>query len=709
MKVLDAEIVEMPAIYNAVNRRKGRTPGARESRSRRPIDPMERRFIWWDGEGSQDNGPNNPQNYVLFGYVTDDDNGSIRDYQLTTPRLLDFIIRVGDLYPRAWHVGFAFDYDVNMILRGMPRLFFQKLHESKKRSIHWKIAGKQYRIEHYPAKWFRVTRIYENGKRTTVTIDDIFGFYQMSFAKAVRKNLAHETELMKSWDTLIAGKGTRNVFSWSDIETIHAYWLAEGKFGLRLIQELRAACYDPRVDIPITRWYGPGAMANKLFGRMGIRDHIAQPEIEDVQRASQYAYAGGRFEQFHVGRFTDVYSYDINSAYPAAMQELPSLTEGEWRYVTEQEIMSRPGPRKLAQFGIYHVRLWGPPLSKPSPLFHRDARGNITYPWRTEGWYMSPEAKVTRASLPPGFVDILEGWEYVGWHTLPFDKPVGEMYAQRRAMKLAGDGAEKALKLGLNSLYGKTAQRVGWDEEKKLAPKWHSLLWAAYITSWCRTQIYKLLRMIPIDKLIAVETDGLFTTATPDELHVEHSEDLGWWEISHYDEIIYLQSGMYALRDGDKWSHKYRGLNADTISPEKIVEHAKLLMPLQPGESWPGIQGKETRFIKYQAALQFARGDAPPDMPGTGMPFPMNHARWITRDKTVAIGDIGKRQHVPASCKSCIAGLGAWDRPHYLHTGYPRDIQSYPHTIPWLDWTDGTVNEDWRSTAEHVAGLGIAP
>src|SRR3546814_3403831 len=96
-----------------------------------------------------------------------------------------------------------------------------------------------------------------------------------------------------------------------------------------------------RAGFKLTRWYGPGALASYVIRTKGLKDHIQNRPFESaVHQASKHAYAGGRFELFRIGRIEGpVYGYDINSAYPYALSNAPSLgiEHGEWRYIERSE------------------------------------------------------------------------------------------------------------------------------------------------------------------------------------------------------------------------------------------------------------------------------------------------------------------------------------------------------------------------------------
>lgn len=640
--------------------------------------PLQRRFIAWDGEGAKSPGVRQ-QDYVLFGCSTGD---RIKSKSLRTIEMLEFIIRIGKKYPTAFHIGFAFDYDTNMILRNLPPHKLRILRDKGS------VLISNYRIEHVSSKWLQVTQYGPNhpenpNDKYTVRIADIFGFFQCSFVKAC-KSYIPDHPLMAQLSKIEEGKAERNNFTYDRIDYIESYWETEIALLQALVERLREMLYG--VDLKITRWHGPGAIANHVYKRQGIAGHKALTP-EPVREAARYGYAGGRFELYRLGRHVDVYGIDINSAYPAAISGLPSLSEGEWRHVVN--------PDSVAEFGIYHVRLtgFGGPVKKPSPLFHRDHAHNISYPWLVEGWYWSPEIKVSWGMQGKGGFEIVEGYEYVGWNSRPFEF-ARDMYEQRRVLKANGDGGQMALKLTLNSLYGKMAQRVGWERNGG-PPTWHQLEWAGFVTSATRAKLYSVISRIPWDHLIAVETDGIYTTLDPQSLGITDSKELGGWEVSKYDEMLYVQSGVYFYRQGDKWTGKYRGLDQGTLTADSMVEYTKSLFPNPSMENaWPLITGPTTRFIGYKAALhrqEHSRG-----------PMKSHHCVWETSPREISPGEVGKRVHSPKMCAACRAGATAYEMPHDLvirsrAVGNPK---SEMHSIPWEDKDNGATAE-WRQVAKE--------
>lgn len=665
--------------------------------------PLEERdFIAWDGEGVNLDGPNFPQSYTLFGCSTGDYISS--DKHLNTFALLDFIIRIGQENPTAYHVGFAFNYDANMLLRSLSEKTLRRIHESGSVTLNRPGTKHKYYIHVIPGKWFQVTRKGLNHgpknptDKVTVRIYDLFSFFGCSFIKAYK-------DLVGDIPTIVReGKANRNNFATLSADYVQTYWTAEISMLRELAEALRARLYS--AGLRVNQWHGPGALASYTLKARGIKKAMAEAP-KKVREAAAYAYAGGRFEMYKLGRtIGPVYSMDINSAYPFGIAQLPSLSVGQWIWVES--------PTRIARFGVYRVRLLpragGSFLERaPGPLFHRDKLGNISFPWVTEGWYWSPEVR-NLAKLKSEQYEIVEGWEYVGYAGT--EKPfafVQQDYDLRQEWKRAGISAQLGIKLMLNSLYGKMAQRVGWNEVNRTAPTWHQLEWAGWTTSNCRAMLWELMSRIPYSDLLAVETDGLYTTRDPATLGITSSNQLGGWEIEVYDEILYVQSGMAWLRKGTcpddcrhdreianggemdsrcAWTCKRRGLDARTFSLDACRDY---LRTLQPESQWEPYRGTTTRFIGLGAALA---GNAP---------FKMRHCVWQTVDRDISPGKGGKRIHVHKQCGACSEGLSAWDSTHDMSIrslAYAAP-NSHPHDIPW----ENDSKYDWREYEEREQGL----
>jgi len=644
-----------------------------------------RPFIAWDGEGCKSGWAVNtngdvvrlPQPYILLmAALPDGTEEFIRGKHLKTTEILKFIIDVEERFPDAFHVAFGFSYDINQILSSLSKYQIETIHKTGFVYINLRM----YRLQWRKGKSLTITRYYRDGRKTSVTIYDAFSFFHTSFVKACSQFLdANNPDL----EIVKKGKARRQEFTYQDLDNeIIPYTSLEVTLLVQLMNKFREILYS--AGFKIRHWHGPGAIASVLLRANGIQNHMAECPTP-VREAAQYAYAAGRFEAFKTGYCSDtVWSLDINSAYPEAISQLPSLAKGEWIHVTQ--------PSSLVHFGVYRITSNVDKrslFSKPGgPLFHRDRRHRISFPWLHNGWFWTPEAAIVKHH--PDFT-IHEGWE---WHPRnPHERPfefVRTMFDKRREWQAAGNKAEYALKLALNSLYGKMAQRVGWNTKTMQSPTWHQLEWAGWVTSYTRAKIYRMMIQLGLDRIIAVETDGIYTTRNPNDINVESSNKLGEWKIESYDGVVYLQSGLAWTRvKGKDWKFKYRGLDPNSLNIDGVLKH---LSNLGTSIDWTSpnarIVATTSRFVGAGAALASKQ-------------FTEKFRRWETIPRQVKIGGDGKRLHLVDYCTKCQQGITPNLEMHELVSCLPTGEMSSPHSLPWL----GNADAPWREDVEVMTEL----
>lgn len=614
---------------------------------RRKYSPKaeDQEFIAWDGEGITPPGQYR-QNFVLFG---NSKGFRVVGNRLSTEECLQVILDTERNYPTAIHVGFAFGYDTEMILADLE---IRHLHILRSRGhVRWR----GYRIEYRKGKWLQIT--YKTKEESvTARIWDVWSFFGTSFIKAVEEYLGEIPELVQ----IKSGKASRGDFTYADLDShIIPYWETELVLTVKLMNSLRERLYG--AGLKIRQWHGPGAIATYAMRERRVDVNMAVCP-DEVSQASQYAYAGGRFELFKVGWHKGpVYAYDIRSAYPSAIAELPNLANGRW--------VHRPAPTEVERFGIYKIRFRSGELfsSRPMPYFFRDENYAIHYPNVTEGWYWSPEASL--AKYHPSEAEILEGWVFEHDEN---DKPLAwirEIYATRAEWKRAGNPSQIALKLLMNSMYGKFAQRVGWERFNG-PPRWHQLEWAGYITSRTRAILFRAMAEAHSKGgLLGVETDGIFS-AVPLSLHV--GESLGEWELSTFDSMLYLQSGFYFKRDGEKWVSKYRGFDHGSITVEDAITALAKWKPWDSSISRRGsLLGTTTRFTSMGTYLRMPNAEEWRNV-------------WITGPRDLQLGSDGKRVHRPMFCPECQQQVSPADAAHTLTIHTPVGGASIPHSLPWV-------------------------
>lgn len=660
--------------YIPVTSRKPRKNAARTSGARRGED---REFIAWDGEGwtdhvckERDSCKNRngkcKHHYYLFGsssgeYVSAD--------SLSTVQCLETMLRCKRAHADALHISFSFKYDIDMILRDIPPAGMRFLMRNNR--MKWK----GYFLEVLPGKWFQVSR-----DSVSIRIYDLFSFFATSFVRALRKwGVGTSDEL----ERIERGKSLRSDFTLDSLESdVIPYWRMELGLLASLAERLRTVLYS--AGIRPSMWHGPGAVANFLFKH--YKSESAMPVYESVPDgvldAGQFAYAGGRFEAFRIGLTeSTVYSADINSAYPYAMSMLPNMATGVWiRSGPELDMSSI----RECRVGMFHVRYSYSPEWKRAVVYDGfPAASHYRYPtsgtvhFRNENpgvWIHLPEFRNLFEQYELGMFEqfeLLEAWLYVDDGTSPFEW-VRDIYEQRKAWKTAGNPAELAAKLGINSLYGKLAQRVGGRTGK---PTWHNLEMAGHITSVCRAMLYDA-AWRQHESIIAFQTDGIYSTRPLDFVPNGFGENLGQWELDTYSGMLHLQSGVYWLRDMDgNWLRpKSRGVPQQHMDFSRAMDSLVNKTPLVV---------EQNQFIRFGLA----------NMRKSGLKL---WRTWQINEKDFSfggngIGDSGKRLHIKPSCKECVVGYGHHETLHTLMLspkGYGRDEHgntrhSAAHHLPW--------------------------
>lgn len=454
---------------------------------------------------------------------------------IATKDALDFILRCANTRVGIM-VGFAFNYDVNMILRDVPIDTLRELWTNSEVDVE--LDGMTYSIEWLPSKMFSVAINHPlTGARITAKIWDTWGYFQSSFVKALQDWRIDDPD-----GQIARMKDQRADFTLSNLRAIRDYNAAECVLLANLMENVRAALHE--ADLHPRTWLGAGSIATALMGRHNVDEHVAPPRSPHFEEdVLMRAYFGGRTEVFRQGMIGEATAFDINSAYPTAAVGLPS-GQGEWKRVRTYD------PR--IEFAIWRVSWDLPEETLVAPFPFRVKRA-IYYPLRGEGYYHAIEVAAARAVYGDA-IRIRGGYAYLPRSSeRPFEF-IPEVYAQRRAYKAEGRAAEKVLKLGLNSLYGKLAQGSG---RNGLRPRFQDYFWSGYITAHCRASVLRAIAQAP-DAIVAVATDGVMFAGHPD-LDVPIGDTLGTWDETRYSELFVAQPGMFCAKSNRKVVRRSRG------------------------------------------------------------------------------------------------------------------------------------------------------
>lgn len=600
--------------------------------------PEDRPFVGIDGEGFNIVTPEGVHHVYALLRAGERPLHSKSGEPLTTLQCLQFI---SELPPNYIYVGYFFDYDVTMILRGMPAERIYRLLHPELRTRFIKTTGmwvtrpldyEGFQIDYRAGKEFKVRRFLKTGPNNKpmyshyVTINDVGSFFQCAFIKSLTE---WDIGTPEQREMIGDGKAKRGSHISLDADTIK-YNALEIDLLEKLMEKFRGVCHD--LGIKPRRWQGPGQLAEALLKKHGViktEDLKLPPELLSAATA---AYYGGRFETGAVGTVQGpIYAYDINSAYPDAIRKLPCLIHGGWEiypWKKDGRVTARPyGAEKpdsnqrervlYLAHGQFEVKIEHNPRYYGFPF--RNEHGGILYPSSGRGWYWSIEIE---AAIHQTFRIDRDMWVYTSQcDCTPFDW-VPPLYIERQRLKETDMGG--VLKLILNSLYGKMCQSVGH-------PTYANPIYASLITAFTRVKLSSLMHYIPPPaskapskaprqtkgnyeclccNVLMVATDAVFTTTplhlkAPIELHgysnvisgirpimVTPNNELGGWDFEEHSSIHIIMPGVYFKGDGN--TPKTRG-----VPRQKIIEYKEDFLRIgdavrrgitSPAKGYPHIQ-----------------------------------------------------------------------------------------------------------------------
>jgi hypothetical protein len=463
-----------------------------------------------------------------------------------------------------------------------------------------------------------------------ICIYDTFGFFQMKFTDALKgfPKALNEDEFKLVEDN----KAKRGKFKAEDIEEITRYTALELKGLVNMLDTIRNSLRVAIKDKPIelAQWYGAGAIANaslKLFLGADAKEHLghmAQYSVEDWKNPNHYCswvqhgYFGARIDLVKQGNHTGaLYEYDIASAYPAIACELPTMKGGLWELV---ENPTREQVFRSAALSMFEVKTHN--YSGELPFYalpYRTHTGAIMFPPELWGYYMrdhvigaykhydkfmSLERLVDgrRFNNAPE-IEVIRGWIF---HPATDHKPlswVRDLFNYRLEIVAADkkDSRGQVIKLDINAIYGKMAQRIGRRGEP---PKYASLWYAAAITAGTQRQLMEAAFTKP-DAIIMFATDGIYTTE-PLDVAIPVEKTLGEWEMQTGDKGAFTQSGVYTVYLFDKHGNleikaKSRGFTPDNGDKKDGEDYKQLLdrtLRCIVPKHWS--EGKDAYLFPYQ-------------------------------------------------------------------------------------------------------------
>lgn len=567
-------------------------------RSEKPVD-----FIGVDGEGVTDA---DGHRYVLFGvgeHQIADENG------LTYERVFDFLY--GFYRPSTAFVGFYLGYDFSQIIKTMPENSAWMLLTNEGRLLRkHRIANKpphpvQSGGWQYDVLGNKRLRIRPKGcscENATCKCDhdpwlylcDAGPFFQSSFLSVIDPTKWHPgTEVVSPEEFQLIREGKENRSTAVLDASMRMYNQLENVVLSRVMRTVDTGFHGIGIHLTASKWFGPGQAAQawlrneKAPTGEQIRDAVPDWFLE----AARMTYFGGWFEPFMHGIIPgECHEYDVNSAYPSIIANLPCLLHGKYTHgngkppygnnsllAVSATVWSEsvPGRRMHQHIGA---------------MLHRDSHGRILRPLATKGWYWWDELQ---AAKDAGCVKRIKVEQWVKYEPCDCPPPMGgiaDLYVKRLEVgKTSPLG--KSAKLTYNSAYGKNAQSIG-------DPMFGNPVYASRITSGCRTRILEAIGSHPggMTSVCMIATDAVYFLSPHSALPL--SENLGEWEHKTKSSLTIFKPGVYwddktraMIAAGESAQFKARGFKASDFAAQ-IAAVDDVFRSWTPGREvkWPTVK-----------------------------------------------------------------------------------------------------------------------
>lgn len=530
--------------------------------------------------------------YVLFSVgdqsiACDPDEGA-----LTHGQIFEFLWEQFLTQPKAAFVGFFLGYDFTQWLRSLPYGRAWALLSPKGMAMRRRVRSganstpfpveidEEWEIDLLVGKRLKLRKL---GSKSWLYVCDAGPFFQSSFLTAIDpKKWTVPVCTPEEYEIIREGKEHRSDAK-LDSDMVR-YNVTENAVMSKLMTQVHLGLSDGcGVHLKKQQWYGPGQAAQAWL------DSINAPQGQDItkavpkyaMKAAQATYFGGWFEIFAHGHIPgESYEYDINSAYPAIIADLPCLLHSKWS--------KGEGYGPSTKYKLVYGTAIGQ-MDKLGTMLHRESAHTILRPARTRGWFWAHEIE---AAIRAGAVLRFESRHHVVLQAcdacpLPFAK-IRHLYLKRLAVgKNSPQG--KSLKLVYNSAYGKMAQSVG-------SPKYGCAIYASLITAGCRTLILDAVASHPngIADLLMVATDGVYFATPHDNLNID-PEKLGAWDATTKRNMTLMKPGVYwddksreYIQEGLLPILKSRGISARDLG-DVIPQLDEQWAAWEPHKPWPTL------------------------------------------------------------------------------------------------------------------------
>jgi hypothetical protein len=471
---------------------------------------------------------------------------------------------------------FNLSYDVEALLAMLPRKQRELFAIHKTVIIQVSIPGAKWGKRNYKLSWIPGKELILQQTKRTVKLYDMYQYFNKSL-DAIAQDLFGESkdDMPEEWllnmkEALAnhPGKVVRYCVKDAWLAMKCAKWL-QNRFN--------------SIGLDFSRPLSCGTLSAKYFRITGNKLDTSHKVPYKINKLYDKCYFGGRFEILSRGTFENVVYADINSAYPAKIAKLHKISDCHGSWLSKTELKGHNSRRADLSYGCYKVKVkiesdYLSPVAQympDFPLVYFPA-GSFTC-WVDLHTYRLLEADGYLSELKAAHVFYTNSGE------LAFPQ-IDKLYRERKS----NPDSSYALKIILNSLYGKLAQKDSrWREVKTLsgAIQWVNtkpcrrfdsfarfacLPYASHITGACRAQVYEAAKNTGA---LCIMTDCVIfpdinMSSSLESLPGGIGKELGQWSIERFNRVILIANGWYVYyhKDGRVTSHA-RGMRGKVDVP----------------------------------------------------------------------------------------------------------------------------------------------
>lgn len=421
---------------------------------------------------------------------------------------------------------------------------------------------RRYYVEYRPKGWdyngYRALDIHDMGMAFIGGLEQVIDTWQPELSPAQRDIIRWGKQARKDGDGKFDGGTPEQIAAYSEAECI-----AAARCARLLIDTISEAV---GVKIRADKLYGSGSLATAAFREHKFPTNSQTVRNDEIDDIAQLTYFGGLIETPVIGIIRRlVFEEDLNSAYPARMVTMPCMRDGHggWKWINRG--FKNPSVYGITENTIGHVlmKTWYVDTLSTPPFMVRDKTGCVYQPLRGNSIWVTMSEYV--AAVKQFGLASIQAEKAVFWEqTCNCPSPLAwlaELYDKRLAIKEQMKGHvrgssewqrlnchQEAIKLVINSCYGKLAQR------RPVIGPYTNLHYASHITGGTRAMVRE--RTWKREKggsiVIYQHTDSVLTVGKKPPAR-EVGTQLGQWGLEDKQTIdpFILQPGlMTGLTDG---------------------------------------------------------------------------------------------------------------------------------------------------------------